>query len=350
MNKRNYILLFFLLFFLNVLPAQTIVEPSPIKWLTIEQADSLFDKNPKPMLIDVYTDWCGWCKYMMKTTFANKGIASYINANFYPVRFNAETFDTITYRGKIYTNPGGGVKPKHDFAKYLLKGRFSFPTIVYVDRKRNMYQIPGYLEVKDIEPLLVYFSEEININVSYDEWKLLYECNYPKVYKEEIAKIDTLNYPDTSGIVQVATLKDASELTLKNKKPLLIYFYTDWCQSCKIIDGIILKNKVIADLINENFNFVRFNAASQETEVLFGDILKPTGIGRPHQLTYALLKQSFKFPAFVFISSEKVKLNEMHGFILPYQAEEVLTYFSEKKYKTQTFVQFIKSFKGKIKH
>ncbi|NOZ35849.1 MAG: thioredoxin family protein [Chlorobi bacterium] len=350
MNKRNYILLFFSLFFLNVLSAQTIVEPSPIKWLTIEQADSLFDKNPKPILIDVYTDWCGWCKYMMKTTFANKSIASYINTNFYPVRFNAETFDTVTYRGKIYINPGVGVKSKHDFAKFLLNGRFSFPTIVYIDRKRNLYQIPGYLEIKDIEPLLVYFSEDITVNASYDDWKILYEYTYPKVYKEDIAKIDTLNYPDTSGIVQAETLKDASELTLKNKKPLLIYFYTDWCQSCKVIDGIVLKNKVIANLINKHFNFVRFNAASQNINVLFGDILKSTGKGRPHQLTYALLKQSLKFPAFVFISSKKVKLNEMHGFILPYQLEEVLSYFSEEKYKTQTFVQFIKSFKGEIKH
>ena len=152
--------------------AQITVDPSPIKWLTIEQADSLFEKNPKPMLIDVYTDWCGWCKYMMKTTFANKGIAGYINTNFYPVRFNAETFDTITYQGKTYVNPGkGGAKPKHDLAKYLLNGRFSFLTIVYTDRKRHLYQIPGYMEIKDIEPLLVYFSEDINIAATYNEWK-----------------------------------------------------------------------------------------------------------------------------------------------------------------------------------
>ena len=350
MNKRNYIVLFFGLFLFFSINAQTILEPSPIKWLTIEQADSLFKKNPKPMLIDVYTDWCGWCKYMIKTTFASKGIASYINQNFYPARFNAEIFDTVVYNGKTYTNPGVGTKPKHDFAKYLLKGRFSFPTIVYIDRNRKINPVPGYLEVKDIEPLLVYFSEDIYINVSYNAWKLMYEFNYPKVYKEEIAKLNTANIPDTSGIVQLKSVKEASEFTLKNKKPLLIYFYTDWCQSCKIIDGIMLKNKVIADILNKKYNFARINAATQTPEILFGDIFKTTGSGRPHQLAYALLKQNFKFPAFVFISPEKVKLNEMHGFISPYQFEEILEYFSEKKYKTQKFEEFMKTFKGKIKH
>jgi len=350
MNKRNYILLFLTLFlFLNI-TAQTIIEPSPVKWLTIEQADSLFAKNPKPMLIDVYTDWCGWCKYMIKTTFANKGIAGYINNNFYPVRFNAETLDTISYQGKIYTNPGIGGKPKHDFAKYLLNGRFSFPTIVYTDRQRNLYQIPGYTEIKDIEPLLIYFSEDLNFNTSYNEWKVLYEFNYKKVYQEDIAKIDSLSYPDTSGIVLSKSVKAASELCLKNKKPLLIYFYTDWCQSCKVENGTVFKNKVIADLLNEKYNFVKFNAASSETVNLFGDILKTTGQGRPHEMAYALLKQSFKFPAFVFINSEKQKLNEMHGFVLPYQFESVLQYFAGEKYKTQKFEVFLKNFKGKIKH
>ncbi len=350
MIKRNILMLFFGLFFSFGMSSQIIVEPSPIKWYSIEQADSLFDKHPKPMLIDVYTDWCGWCKYMMKTTFASKGIAGYINQNFYPVRFNAETFDTIEYQGKTYTNPGVGTKPKHDFAKFLLNGRFSFPTIVYLDRKRNLYQIPGYMEVKDIEPLLVYFAEDINVNAKYDDWKLLYQTNYSKNYKEELAKIDTANIPDTSGIVHNLSVKTASELTLKNKKPLLIYFYTDWCQSCKIEKGTVFKNKEISKLLNEKYNFVIFNAASQKTDTLFGEVFKSTGQGRPHQLAYALLKQSFKFPAFVFVSSEKQKLNEMHGFLLPYQLEEVLSYFADGTYKTLKFDDYIKTFRSKIKH
>lgn len=349
MVVRNIIVLFIWLFFNIQIFSQTIVQPGLVKWLTIEQADSLFDKNPKPMLIDVYTDWCGWCKYMMKTTFANKDIAGYINQNFYPVRFNAETFDTIVYQGKTYTNHGIGTKPKHDFAKYLLNGRFSFPTIVYSDRKRNLYQIPGYMKVKDIEPLLVYFAEDINIGAKYDDWKFLFQINYSKKHEKELADANKTNMPDTNGVVHNLTVKEASDLTFKNKKPLLIYFYTDWCQSCKIEMETVFRNKIISDLLNEKYNFVMFNAASENPDTLFGDILKSTGKGRPHQLMYALLKQSFKFPAFVFINSEKQKLSEMHGFLLPYQLEQVLSYFADETYKNIKFDDYLKTFSGKIK-
>ena len=40
-----------------------------VKWLTIEQAQELNKKKPRKIFVDVYTDWCGWCKKMDKTTF-----------------------------------------------------------------------------------------------------------------------------------------------------------------------------------------------------------------------------------------------------------------------------------------
>lgn len=348
MNLRKLTIFFFLFFNILITNSQTIIEPSSIKWYTVEQADSMFEKIPKPILIDVYTDWCSWCKHMMKTTFANPGIASYINADYYPVRFDAEGYDTIIYQNKIYSNKGVGYRPKHDFAKYVLNGKFSFPTIVYIDKKKNIYQIPGYMNIKEIEPLLVYFSEEINYSSNFDDWKILYYFSFPLNYKEEIAKIEKNIYPDTSSIVKWESFKDASESCLKDNKPIFIYLYTDWCQSCKVITRTVFTNTVIAKLLNENFHPVLFNAASQTKEIFFGETLSSTGENNPHKLTYALLQQSFKFPAYVIINSKKQKLNEIHGFILPYQLETIINYFIGENYKKQKYNEFLKTFKGEI--
>src|ERR1700756_3443668 len=70
-----------------------------VKWLTFKEAQEEMKKQPKPLLIDIYTDWCGWCKHMVKTTYSDPNLAGYINTYFYPVQFNAETHDTIEYNG-----------------------------------------------------------------------------------------------------------------------------------------------------------------------------------------------------------------------------------------------------------
>lgn len=341
--------MFFFILLLKPAVSQTYIDPSPVGWYTPEEADSLFKINPKPILIDVYTNWCGWCKEMMKTTFANKAIASYINTNFYPVKFDAEGYDTIIFEGKKYVNKGVGKPAKHDFAGYLLDGRYSYPTIVYFDKKMNKYAIPGYMKVTEIEPLLIYFVEEINFNAPYSDWEIFYFFNYEKNYKEQISKIDASLYPDTTGKIKWYDIKDASELSLQEQKPLMIYFYSEWCIPCKVLDGIVLKNPILTDLINNNFYPVKFNAADQNSYTFYGQVFGGTGENMPHKITYALLQQNFKFPAFVFINDTKQKIDEIHGFLMPSQFELILSYFSEGSYLKQSFADFMKTFSGKIK-
>ena len=76
----------------------------PINWLSIEEASVLYQQNPKPMFIDVYTDWCGWCKRMDASTFQDASIAQYLNSNFYAVKLNAESSDSLRFMGKTYYN------------------------------------------------------------------------------------------------------------------------------------------------------------------------------------------------------------------------------------------------------
>jgi thiol:disulfide interchange protein len=47
-------------------------------------------KTKKLVLADFYTDWCGWCKQLDRTTFADPAFVHYLTEHFIPVKLNAE--------------------------------------------------------------------------------------------------------------------------------------------------------------------------------------------------------------------------------------------------------------------
>ena len=143
-----------------------------VKWYTIKEALELQKKEPRKIMIDVYTDWCGWCKRMDKETFSHPVIADYLNKHFYPVKFNAESAEPIDFAGKNYTNQGSGQRSTHQFAVYLLKGQLSYPSIAYLDENLQMLgTVPGYFTAVQEEPLLNYIVENKYKSITMDEYQ-----------------------------------------------------------------------------------------------------------------------------------------------------------------------------------
>lgn len=129
-----------------------------IKWLTVDEALAAQKKNPKPIFMDVYTDWCGPCKMLDKNTFADPEFAKYVSANYYAVKFNAEGNSTVNYKGKSYKNPGfdpvrKGRNAVHEFT-LLLKVR-AYPSMFILDANGEVKEpIIGYYSAQQLLPLI----------------------------------------------------------------------------------------------------------------------------------------------------------------------------------------------------
>ncbi|RIW15923.1 DUF255 domain-containing protein [Algoriphagus lacus] len=107
-----------------------------IQWMKFEEAVAANAKNPKMILVDVYTDWCGWCKKMDKETFTDPKVVDYVNSKFYAVKMNAEdTQRTFDFMGKTYNE-----------AQMAAAMRVrSYPNFVIIEPKlQNIAQLPGY--------------------------------------------------------------------------------------------------------------------------------------------------------------------------------------------------------------
>lgn len=150
--------LFVFLFFNNSIFAQA--PAKLVKWYSIQQAQELNKKEPRKLFIDVYTDWCGWCKKMDAVTFENPIIAEYLNKTYYPVKFNAEMTDSVLYNGKEYVFVQSGMRGYHQLAAEWMGERMSFPTIVFVDERLVLMQaIPGFREAPELDRILKYFGD-----------------------------------------------------------------------------------------------------------------------------------------------------------------------------------------------
>lgn len=148
--KRLLMVLLFVLAGLGVQAQST----DKINWLTFEEAAELTEKNPKMILVDVYTDWCGWCKKMDKGTFTDPAVVKYVNDTFYPVKMNAENGKrSFNFRGQEYT--------EQTMARAMRVS--SYPNFIVMDAAmENITQMPGYREpepfLQTLEAVLKQFN------------------------------------------------------------------------------------------------------------------------------------------------------------------------------------------------
>jgi uncharacterized protein YyaL (SSP411 family) len=96
-------------------------------------------KTNKILLVDTYTEWCGWCKKMDRDTYSNPEVIKKLNQYFVVVKFNPEI------PGSNY-KVGDQTLTNTQLYSMLCQGKSTgFPTTYYITPAKNSLVIdPGY--------------------------------------------------------------------------------------------------------------------------------------------------------------------------------------------------------------
>lgn len=146
--------------------------PVKVNWMTLEEAIEKSKTEKRKIFIDVYTDWCGWCKRMDDSTFTDPFVAQYLNDHYYAVKFNAEQQQDIVYKDKTYHFKRNGARGTHELAIEWLNNRLSYPTTVFLDENMSVIQpLPGFLDPAKMEAILTYFGTNSHYTTPWDTFE-----------------------------------------------------------------------------------------------------------------------------------------------------------------------------------
>ena len=142
-------------------PSTSADAAASITWMTWDEAMAAQKTNPKKLVVDVYTDWCGWCKRMDATTFKDPKVSAYVAEHYHAVKFDAERKDDITYDGHTFSFQRQGKRGVHALAASLLDNRLSYPSVVYFNDAMERIMIsPGYKDADNFLKELKYANGE----------------------------------------------------------------------------------------------------------------------------------------------------------------------------------------------
>ena len=116
-----------------------------INWISFEQLEDSLSVKPKKVFINFHADWCAYCKKMDKAAFRDSRVISELEKNYYAVKMNVESKDTIVFGGDTFVNKqlGQHRSPTHEIPLILASREnrpFSLPALVVLNQRFEVTQ------------------------------------------------------------------------------------------------------------------------------------------------------------------------------------------------------------------
>ena len=130
--------------------APTARASEPIAWRGWDAGLQEAKRLNRPVLVDVYTQWCGWCRRMDRDVYARPEVREYLASKFVTVKIDAESSEPARFDGRSYTSRS-------------LAGYFrvtGYPTTLFLRSSgEHLVNVPGYVEADKFLLVLRYIGD-----------------------------------------------------------------------------------------------------------------------------------------------------------------------------------------------
>ena len=136
-------------------------DKTEVQWKNLTVGLEEAKKSNKKVLLDVYTDWCGWCKKLDKDVYANEKVAEYLKQQYVAVKLNAESTAKITYKGKTMS--------EMELAQAF--GIHSYPNILFLDAAGEpINSLGGYVNAEKFLPIVKFIGEDFYKKMTWQQY------------------------------------------------------------------------------------------------------------------------------------------------------------------------------------
>jgi thioredoxin-related protein len=136
--------------------------PSSVQWTGWDAGLKRAAAVNRPVLVDVYTDWCGWCRRMDRDVYQRDDVRAYLSRRFVTVKLDAESSNPATYATRRYTESSLA-------ARFRVTG---YPTTLFLKPNgEHLVNVPGYVPADRFLLLLRYIGDgHLERGVSFDDF------------------------------------------------------------------------------------------------------------------------------------------------------------------------------------
>ncbi|MDQ7052261.1 MAG: thioredoxin fold domain-containing protein [candidate division KSB1 bacterium] len=134
---------------------------SAITWLSFSEAVAKAKKENKMVVVDFYTDWCGWCKVMDEKTYGHKDVIDFASKKLVMSKVDAESDEKTSFKGQELTY--------RQLARAF--GVRGYPTTVFISPKGEfLTSVSGFIPADQFLPILEFLSERHYENMTFEKF------------------------------------------------------------------------------------------------------------------------------------------------------------------------------------